>query len=1400
MTRPFLEPLEDRDLLSASYSLSADGVLSVINNGQSTQLLTDVKSFAVDNAGDVFALVKTNGILEEMPATANDFLYVLGRNVDAFGVDLVDNQLIGLLASDVYQAAIAGPNANGFNSNYTIIGKSGIQAPDGSIWFLGSPTSDPNGGLSIISLTSGKLTTMPDAATALAVINSTIYALDGLNSVSIWTGFAWSAIPFAYSQRGPYFFGTDDADGKGDHTLFQWQYGQTLLGANGPAGVYLVDGQDGFVYLQDASQQIFGHNPTVTDPSWQSINALTATDGSKFFQGINYVSLDGGLYGSVVGRWANGQVTWGPFGYASALAPGNGAYWALAGGNKVWGWNGSTWVQQTSVTAADNSVWFLGFPATDSAGDHPILYFAFGQVGQVSGQAYYVAAAGGVVQAGDHFGRVQIWRSSPIVPRVTRAADGTLYTLVNGVLWRAANSNSRWLPFSPMAASFELAASGTKIYVLSTNGSVNSAPTGIITSTGGQWTYLGSHGIVTADGIWWFLGTFDSSLNGYRINQIQGGILSQTSAGANFLWLLEGEVFSEVNGQVFAWNGTSFMPQPTAGNYFLGRAKVDGLGNNAIYSYSFNNGIVTKLAGSGVAVAVADFLYVRDASGHVKGYSQGVFTLVGSLTTTAGTFILGLTKDSAGNHAVYQLFNGNVNRGPSAAALFTADGTVWAIDSSHELFTLIGSIWQRVSSATPVADGSTWFLGNTTIDAKGDHDVYRYAAGTATRLPGEAAFILQSSFGEIVSMDGNKNAWSWQNSTSTPMFHVTAGDRSIWYRGNLRNKFGEYTVYRLASGKLQEKSAAARIATVNANIWLLGGAGNVVEWSGSTATTLVSVKAVDDSSWVLGQKPDFLGNYAIYRWPATGQPGQMPGSGTALAVGEGTVWKMDALGQVSRWSGSAWQKSLIGAESVGADGSGKIYAVDRGGKAVRRFSGTTWSVIASVTVIDGNGDLWFLDKTDSGFQRNRPIVRMHNGSVATIGYGIYLGAVNGTITVLNAANQILRRSAQNWDVFTIPTSTYQMWKAKGGPTGFYGLPTGDPLSISGGSFFKFQQDAIFQPSVGAAIRVYETYYVTWLKLHSTPSTDLGAPVSQIQDTDTELTTVQYYQYGCLYLVLGESAAQACIYANPDTSGLGLTQAQAFSGVHVTDVQQELSSTCEFLSSLAAAASQNPTALNSHIKQDDPNNALGTWDITLYINNKWQTYHIIIGKTTGVDPYPGLSGQGMWVVACQRAFLKAFNVTDPTVITPNDPWRSSENTLSALTGNPVTYVSFANTPSFDWSTLYDYLTNPTHMDDVVASCPDKSNNVRTDPTHTLVGSHAYTVIRVIPPSDNDLIGTTVPLVKLRNPWGTNPNGAIQQDGSEPKTQDDGFITLTWQQFTTYFTSISYCWAGLSVVQR
>ena len=206
----------------------------------------------------------------------------------------------------------------------------------------------------------------------------------------------------------------------------------------------------------------------------------------------------------------------------------------------------------------------------------------------------------------------------------------------------------------------------------------------------------------------------------------------------------------------------------------------------------------------------------------------------------------------------------------------------------------------------------------------------------------------------------------------------------------------------------------------------------------------------------------------------------------------------------------------------------------------------------------------------------------------------------------------------------------------------------------------------------------------------------------------------------------------------------------------TDINQGDMGDCWVLSGLGAIAMANPQLLQSHIRA----NANGTYTVTLYQNGK--PVEITVTDTVPYSPKAGwdypyahdLNGNDQWAMIYEKAYaeLKGGYQTIEGGF--------GDISMSALTGQPGNRTS----PGQISLTQIDNLRAQGYA---FTAGTNPGNNDREDGGQ-LVGSHEYMV---------EAVNTTNQTITLLNPWGAQ--------GAAPHT-----VTLSWQDFQTYFGTVSY----------
>jgi hypothetical protein len=224
----------------------------------------------------------------------------------------------------------------------------------------------------------------------------------------------------------------------------------------------------------------------------------------------------------------------------------------------------------------------------------------------------------------------------------------------------------------------------------------------------------------------------------------------------------------------------------------------------------------------------------------------------------------------------------------------------------------------------------------------------------------------------------------------------------------------------------------------------------------------------------------------------------------------------------------------------------------------------------------------------------------------------------------------------------------------------------------------------------------------------------------------------------------------------------------------TDIDQAASPTCTFLGALAGAADR--VDLSAGLKETSH----GVYQVRL-INNGRFVYETVNfdGTWTDTDAQPGhyrdnagqitsqLNG-AFWTVIYQRAYLqlKGVNWHDQNTDHWGNSWKDGQAALYALTGWTCSTTNMSTNQSTDLAKTMQAALN--HGDVLTAG-------TRATTSNNVVSLHVYAVESVYQMNG-------IWMIRVYNPWGHDgPNSAT--DG-----RDDGFVTLTWAQFTSNFNQV------------
>jgi Calpain family cysteine protease/RTX calcium-binding nonapeptide repeat (4 copies) len=225
------------------------------------------------------------------------------------------------------------------------------------------------------------------------------------------------------------------------------------------------------------------------------------------------------------------------------------------------------------------------------------------------------------------------------------------------------------------------------------------------------------------------------------------------------------------------------------------------------------------------------------------------------------------------------------------------------------------------------------------------------------------------------------------------------------------------------------------------------------------------------------------------------------------------------------------------------------------------------------------------------------------------------------------------------------------------------------------------------------------------------------------------------------------------------------------GLSVSDIDQGSAPLCQTMSALAEAVQEGYNFAN---------------DITYLGNNYYQvklhglpTQRVLYdGWTTSNDPAPTRTGE-FWTILMQRARLQAYGIN------PNQNYTTAQwNTFNTNTGGKLYSIGQAiadftgcastmnNVASLTPQQLQAALAAKQY---VIAQSRQVNNYLSSD---GIVGNHAYAVMKVYYQGG-------MWKVQLYNPWGVDSlNGrTIDSLDTSKSASNDGYITLSWQQFTS-----------------
>jgi hypothetical protein len=232
------------------------------------------------------------------------------------------------------------------------------------------------------------------------------------------------------------------------------------------------------------------------------------------------------------------------------------------------------------------------------------------------------------------------------------------------------------------------------------------------------------------------------------------------------------------------------------------------------------------------------------------------------------------------------------------------------------------------------------------------------------------------------------------------------------------------------------------------------------------------------------------------------------------------------------------------------------------------------------------------------------------------------------------------------------------------------------------------------------------------------------------------------------------------------------------GASAGDIHQGQTPLCQTGAALADAAAQGFNFANSiqYLGND-------WYQVKLYGNLPTQRVYFD-GWTNSGDQVEPASGE-FWTVLMQRARLQAYGIN------PNESYTTNQwNAFNTQTGGRLYSVAQAIYDFTGSTSNYTPVSNANAQTLQAALARGDAVIVQSQSSTYvssagIIGNHAYAVLSVYEDA-----GTWK--VRLYNPWGVDGlNGAtIDALNSTQPAANDGFITLSWQQFTSSANFIGY----------
>jgi hypothetical protein len=359
------------------------------------------------------------------------------------------------------------------------------------------------------------------------------------------------------------------------------------------------------------------------------------------------------------------------------------------------------------------------------------------------------------------------------------------------------------------------------------------------------------------------------------------------------------------------------------------------------------------------------------------------------------------------------------------------NGAVWGLNAAGSIFrwNTGGRIWDfipgNLSQLAVGADGDVWGLN-------GGSEIYHFDAQSQSWIwiPGELAQISVGYDGAVWGINSQQEIYRFDPGTQRfeqvpgSLTQISVGaDGDVW---GINSSGQTYHFNRVAAGWDLMPGALAQISVGSgSNVCGVNNAGQVYlydpqssGWS-SYAGTFAQVSAsADGAAW--GVESSGQVQQLLAPTQATQAFHQVPGSLTQISVAtDGTVWGLNGAGQIWGFdpvtTGWMWTPGTLAEISAGA--SGNVWGLN-GSDQIFRYDAArgNWNYVngsLSHIATAANGDVWGLNDTGQIYQFDAATQnwRWIPGTLTQIAVG-----ADGAAWGLNSAHQIFQFDAatQNW--------------------------------------------------------------------------------------------------------------------------------------------------------------------------------------------------------------------------------------------------------------------------------------------------------------------------------------------------------------------------------------------------